>query len=90
MRRGGLGLDKRIVEVRLLGLGDPHVLAVLPRQVRWAGGVAGAAVAKCFAWPGKVQGVMGGGTKACIAGVRWRWGAVVEKVVDEMDWGETL
>ena len=45
-------------------------MAMLPRQVRWTEGVARATIAKWIAWPGKVQGVIGGGTKACIAEIR--------------------
>lgn len=51
---------------------------MLPRQVLWTEGVAGAAGAKRIARPRKAQSVMGGGTKARMAELRWRWGVEAE------------
>jgi len=51
---------------------------MLPRQVRWTEGVAEIAIARRIARPGKVQGVMGGGNKAHMAELRWRWGVEAE------------
>jgi len=57
-------------------------------DVRWIKSVAGAAVAKWIRLPNKVQGVMGGGAKACTAELRWRWKVEAERFVDEIpvDW----
>ena len=57
---------------------DSYLPVMLPRQVLWTEGVAGAARAKRIARPGKAQGVMGGGTKARMAELRRRWGVEAE------------
>jgi len=64
---------------------------MLSRQVRWAEGATGAAIAKWIGWPGKVQGVMGGGTKACMAEIRWHRRVEAERIIDEIDYeGERI
>jgi len=74
-----------------LGSGDLLGLAMLPGEARWIESVAGEAMAKWIGWLGELQGVMGGGAKECIAGIRRRWGEEVEGVVDGLDWeGEIL
>ena len=54
------------------------------RRCFWS--VSRAAIAKWVGWLGKVQGVIGGGARASVTEIRWRWRVEVEEFVDEIDW----
>lgn len=61
------------------------MLMMLPWQARWIESVVPAGMARWNGWLDKEKSVTGGGTKAFIAEIGWRWLVEVESFVDEMD-----
>ncbi|RPA95840.1 hypothetical protein L873DRAFT_1293538 [Choiromyces venosus 120613-1] len=82
-----------IRKLGFLGSGDLLALERLPGEVRWIENVAGNAMAQWLRWLDNVQGIVGGGAKECVEGIRRRWGVEVDNVLCGVgiDWeGEVL